>query len=143
MLYADTSFLVSCYVKDANTFRAKSTVSAVSEPFAFTALHRLEIRNALELAVFRKRITAAESAAAWADVVHDLRTRLLAPVALEWGAAFRLASRLAAKHSATVGARSFDILHVAAALRLGIGTIFTLDLRQSSLASLAGLRVLP
>ena len=143
MLYADTSLLVSYYVSDANSDRATAAVNAAAEPFAFTTLHRLEIRNALELAVFRKRISATESAAAWADVVRDVRARLLAPVAVEWGSAFRLASRLAAKHSATVGARSFDILHVAAALRLGIRTIFTFDGRQSSLASLAGLWVLP
>jgi len=39
--YADSSFLVSCYVQDANTARAKSWLSRTGAPLVYTALHAL------------------------------------------------------------------------------------------------------
>lgn len=143
MLYADTSVLVSYYVSDANSARATAAVNAAAEPFAFTALHRLEIRNALDLAVFRKRITSVQAEAAWRDVIRDVRARLLMSVTPDWRRVFRDAARLAAKHSATIGTRSFDILHVAAARDLAVGDFYSFDGRQVALARAIGLRVLP
>ena len=52
-LYADTSFLASYFLPDANSASALASVQALSAPRSFTALHRLELRNALGLAVFR------------------------------------------------------------------------------------------
>ena len=49
--YADSSFLVSCYVTDAHTAQAKAYLSAHSVPLLFTALRDLEVRNALKLGV--------------------------------------------------------------------------------------------
>lgn len=143
MLYADTSFLVSYYVTDANSDRATAAVDSAVESFVFTTLHRLEIRNALELAVFRKRLTSAQAAAAWADVVRDVRAKLLMPVAVDWNPALRLAAQIAAKHTASVGARSLDIVHVAAVRRLEIGRFYTFDGRQIAVGRQVGLRVLP
>lgn len=70
--YADTSFLGSYYLPDANSAVAQATVRSMTLPIAFTALHRLELRNALALAVFRGRITAAQAQAVWPDVEADL-----------------------------------------------------------------------
>ncbi len=39
--YADSSFLVSCYVADANTEQAKAYLSANNIPLIFTALYAL------------------------------------------------------------------------------------------------------
>jgi len=44
--YADSSFLVSCYVTDANTASAKGYLLRTGVPLVFTALHALEVRNA-------------------------------------------------------------------------------------------------
>jgi predicted nucleic acid-binding protein len=52
-VYADSSFLVSCYLPDANTPQAKTYLDGHDLPLAFTALHDLEVRNALRLGVFR------------------------------------------------------------------------------------------
>jgi hypothetical protein len=56
-VYADSSFLVSCYLVDVNTPRAKGFLSEHDSPLPFTALHELEVRNALRLGVFRQVIT--------------------------------------------------------------------------------------
>jgi hypothetical protein len=37
----------------------------------FTAFHRLELRNALSLAVFQQRLTPSEVQAAWQEVEND------------------------------------------------------------------------
>jgi hypothetical protein len=59
--YADSSFLVSCYVVDTHTPRAKRVLSDTHAPLVFTALHALEVRNALQLGVFRRHLSAAEA----------------------------------------------------------------------------------
>jgi predicted nucleic acid-binding protein len=55
--------------------------------------------------------------------------------------AFRLAARLSEQHSATVGSRSFDILHVAVAKCLRAKTFVSFDRRQRTLAAAVGLTV--
>jgi hypothetical protein len=40
---------------------------------------------------------------------------------MKWPATFRFAARFSERHSATVGARSLDILHVAAAKAYALG----------------------
>src|SRR2546422_2624225 len=117
-LYADSSVLVSYYVNDANSARAQSLVHAMVDPLVFTGLHRLELRNALELGVFRKLLTAAQSRAAWNNIEQDLRARRLFPRSLNWVPVFRAAAQLAVRHSAVIGCRSLDILHMAIAQKI-------------------------
>ena len=50
-LYADSSFLVSCYLMDANTAQAKTYLSGRNVSLIVTALHELEVRNALQLGI--------------------------------------------------------------------------------------------
>ena len=51
--------------------------------------------------------------------------------------------RLSAQHTIPGGHRSFDILHVAAALELGAKEFLTFDARQSALAEAENLTVKP
>ena len=53
--YTDTSLLFSLYSTDANSAKADAWRMANPDPLPFTAFHRLELRNALNLAVFQKR----------------------------------------------------------------------------------------
>lgn len=48
--YADSSFLVSCYLLDANKQQRKLTCLRRA-PLGWPALHALEVRNAFELGV--------------------------------------------------------------------------------------------
>jgi hypothetical protein len=113
--YADTSFLGSYYLPDANTPAALACARALGTPMVFTALHRLELRNALALAVFQRRVTAVQTQAVWQDVTNDLRAGLLAVTPLRWYALLRQAAQLSTRHTPQTGCRSLDILHVAAA----------------------------
>ncbi len=49
------------------------------------------------------------------------------------------AFRLSRRHTAALGTLTLDILHVAAALVLGLPAIYTFDRRQAQLARAAGL----
>jgi hypothetical protein len=141
--YADSSFLVSCYLLDANTPRAKGYLSGLTAPLPFTPLQTLEVGNAFELGVFRGLFSAADAAAARANLEQDLRSGRLVRTAVNWPLAFRVASTLSRRHSATKGTRSIDILHVAAARSLRVTDFISFDARQRLLASALGLTVAP
>ncbi len=141
--YADSSFLVSCYLIDANTPQANGFLSRTAAQLAWTALHAVEARNAFELGVFRGLLTTADAKAAWANLENDLRTAQLLRTTVKWPAAFRLAARLSERHSATIGTRSLDILHIAAAKSLRTAEFVSFDTRQRALAMAAGLKVAP
>ena len=88
--YADSSFLVSCYLIDATTPQANSFLSRTAAPLAWTTLHALKVRNAFELGVFRGLLTTADAKAAWASLENDLRTARLPRTTVKWPAALRL-----------------------------------------------------
>ncbi|MBI4662294.1 MAG: type II toxin-antitoxin system VapC family toxin [Verrucomicrobia bacterium] len=142
-LYADTSLLVSYYVSDANSAFAQTLIQAASDPLMFTGLHRLELRNALELGIFRQLLTPVEAQAAWNDVQRDIRAGRLLAHPVNWVPVFRVAAQWAARHSAGIGCRSLDILHVATARKLGATEFLSFDDRQRSLAQLLGFAVKP
>lgn len=141
--YADSSFLVSCYVSDAHTAQAKTFLAAHPVPLVFTALHDLEVRNALKLGVFRGLFTAAASAAAWANLKRDLQAGRLVRTRASWPLVFRVASQLCEKHSALTGTRSLDVLHVAVAKSFRVADLCSFDLRQRALAVKLGMRIAP
>src|SRR6266571_4693542 len=99
--YADSSFLVSCYVVDANTAQAQTYLSTHPVPLAFTVLHGLEVRNAVKLGVFRGLFPASAATAALANLEKDLRRGRLVRTAVKWPLAFRLAARMSEWHTIT------------------------------------------
>ena len=143
MIYADTSVLVSLYMLDANTPRAVPLIRSLTQPLIYSALHRLEIRNAFSLAVFRGHQTQGQADAAWQNLEADLRARVLVPTSIRWHAAFRRAAAIAASETPTLGSRSFDILHVACAEQLHAAEFLTFDRRQHRLAAYVGFLVRP
>jgi predicted nucleic acid-binding protein len=140
ILYADTSFLVSLYVPDANSSAAVGSARLLRFPLVLTPLGELEFANSLALRVFRKEMTAAEAASVLAHFRQDITAGILrlGPLPL---AVFEKAMQLSQKHSAHLGTRSLDLLHVAAALSLGARRFYTFDRTQAKLARLLGLRV--
>jgi len=139
--YADSSFLVSCYVADANTALAKAYLARTGAPLLFTPLHALEVRNAFELGVFRGLFSKAEARAAGKNLAADMRAGRLENIVVKWPAVFRLAANLSELHSSTAGTRSLDILHVAAAKLTAATEFVSFDGRQRKLAAAAGLAV--
>ena len=141
--YADTSLLVSLYVRDPNSGTAASLVRRRAEALPFTPLHALELRNALRLCVFRKDIRAAAGRTALRLVEVDLEQGVLVATPLPWSEALAAAEQLSVSHTARLGCWSLDVLHVASAITLGSRELLSFDRRQRRLARRAGLRVVP
>ena len=143
VVYADTSFLVSLYGRDASSEVAQRLAAALKGAFAFTSLHRHEARNALRLAIFRKDITPEECETVIAAMDEDERAGVLVNSPVAWAEVFEQAEALSAAHTRKLGTRAMDVLHVAAAAVLGIGEFLTFDTRQKALARKSGMRVRP
>jgi predicted nucleic acid-binding protein len=139
--YADAGFLVSLYSNDANSSRVVQRMMSQPLPISISWLCIIETRNALRLRQFRKQITSLEQQASLSDFESDLALGVLR---LETMAEHRLQPQwefLSDRYSATLGTRTLDILHVAAAVVLGAQEFLTFDHRQAALARAAGLIV--
>lgn len=138
--YMDTGFLCSLYAPDAHTSIAAKRMRRQPLPIPLTWLHRIEFCNAMGLRVFRKEITPAERDASHNAMLADLAAGVLAHAAVPLPDLVAEAERLSTMHTGTLGTRSLDVLHVAAAMVLGLPEFLTFDHRQRALAAAAGLR---
>jgi hypothetical protein len=141
--YANSSFLVSCYVTGAHTPQAKAYLHKTGAPLTFTALHALEVQNAFKLGVFRGLFPATAATAAWTNLEADLRSGRLVRKAVKWPVTLRIARRFSERYSSTFGTRSLDILHVAAAKAVRTVEFVSFDARQRTLATAVGLKIAP
>jgi predicted nucleic acid-binding protein len=139
-IYADTSFVASLYIPDANSVEAARRMERLSLPVLITPLGELELVNAVQLRLFRKEVRTMEARAANAAFRADLNGGVFAMRALPEEAFIR-ARQLASKWTVTLGTRSLDILHVAAAIALRVVTFHTSDDRQRKLAKAVGFLV--
>ena len=111
-------------------------------PLPFTPWHRLEVRNAIRLAVFHKLIDAPQSRTQLKQMDVDLQDQtLLVHAPVDWVAVLREAERLGAAQAEAFGCRSGDLFHIAAAVELGFDVFLTFDERQKKTAKAAGLSV--
>ena len=135
--YADTSFVISLYSPDANSAAAASTMRSLrggQQTTVFTTvLGELEIVNALELRIFRKEVSASEAQSSLTNFESDLRGGVfqLRPLSDQF---FARARELSRQTTARLGTRTTDLLHVAAALELGVDRLYTFDQHQRKLA---------
>ena len=139
-VYADTSFLISLYSPDANSVAAAGVMQSSKGECYITELSELEMMNALQLRVFRAELTAAQTAAAWADFETDTRHGIfrLRPLS---DAIFERARQLCRRTTARLGIRTSDLLHVASALDLGVEWLYSFDQRQRKLAHAVHLKL--
>jgi len=141
--YADTGVLVKGYVLESDSEAAINILESLGDHLLYSHLHSIEIPNAIRLKRFRGEITKAQEIAANRAFLSDIESGVLTPCDYDLGEVFLLAERLSAKHSAIIGSRSLDLLHVAAALEAGATHFASLDTRQRKVASLNGLKILP
>ncbi len=106
-----------------------------------THLHRVELATAWRLKVFRGEIPPDVANRAEADLLHDIAAGVWASPSYVLSSVFDRAEALARSHSSSIGTRTLDALHVAAALELRTRSFVTADRRQAKLARAAGLRV--
>jgi len=141
--YVDSGILVKAYCLELNSPDAIALILAERPPLPLTYLQETEVRHALRLKVFRREMTLPALRGALALLDEDIREGRLERPRYDAFSVYRRAEILSSLYSATTGARTLDILHIAAALELGVGRFISFDQRQRSIAKKAGLKVLP
>lgn len=137
MIYLDTGCLVKLYYPEPESAQVATLVAG--QPIVYLALHELELRNALELKLFRKEARPAQVRAVRALVAEDSRAGTLHRPDLSWDEVLEEATAFAISHTRKLGCRSLDILHCAAARLLSVTAFVTTDDRQRRLAAKIGL----
>ena len=141
MLYVDTSVIVKLYFKEKYSRKASIWLKENNEAIPLTSFHELELINAINLKQFRTEITPDETRLILSRFEEHEISGIYYRPQLDWSAIFIHAIDLSKKHSASIGSRSLDILHVASALSISADRYLTLDDRQTRLAALAGLKI--
>ncbi len=148
--YADSSYLVQLLVPDFATVEVIALHRHLGRPgYLFAPLHELEVPNALRLKLFAstglaaaaRRVEKKTVADGFRRLNHYLETGCFRPLALDWDAVSEEARSLSDQFTAQLGARSLDLLHVAAARSIKAESFLTCDHRQGLVAKAAGLKV--
>lgn len=149
MLYPDTSFLIPLYVPQSFSAPARAVLAGAPSPCALTRLSLFEFRQAIRLQVFRhahhrqQGFPRKQAEAVLRAFDDNLAAGAFQFQSLDHEAVLAEAERLSARHTETGGCRSFDLLHVAAALHLRASALLSLDVNQRQLALAEKLPVLP
>ncbi len=138
MIYLDTGCLLKLYYPEPDSPKVVRLVSA--QVIALVPLHELEFSNALELKLFRKEATPAQTRATNALMEQDVRAGTLYLPPVTWEEVLRDAKTLARTHTRATGCRSLDILHCSIARSLSATAFITTDARQRRLATAIGLK---
>jgi predicted nucleic acid-binding protein len=148
--FADTNFFTNLWTNLSHSSEADllwSGAVAAGDYLLITRLVNLEYTNALQRLLYESRhgvqavqLTAEIAQMARMEMDDALRAgisvRLVTPNESEVDATFE---SLVYRHTASLGFRTADIMHVASALVLGCDTFWSFDERARKLASLAGL----
>jgi predicted nucleic acid-binding protein len=141
--YFDSGIIVKLYVREANSPDAVRLVGACVAPYWLTQWQALEVKNAIRLKAFRKEITAAEMNQSITAFEQDVATGRWQRPVYSAATVEHKAEELSSSHSAVLGCRTLDIIHVAAAVVIGAKEFVTFDGRQGAVAKQAGLTVKP
>jgi len=141
IVYADTSFLFSLYVPDANSSAAAAIMKRIKPPLLATDFVEFEFFNALNGRIFRKELRASEEQAVLLAFSKDIHAGAIRIVPIS-AATFASARRIARTHTRLLGTRALDVLHVASALTLCANSFCTFDKNQARLAAALALRIL-
>ena len=102
----------------------------------------LEVQTAIRRQVFNKNLPTDKARQAIQNFNRDVGfSYVFNDPALDMHRVYRKALDLSREWADTLGVRTLDILHVAAALELGLGEFATGDERQAQLAEKCGLKV--
>ena len=137
--YADTGFLASLFLPEGTTAAAQKAVAGLREPLPLIPLALLEMRNTLNLAIVRKRITPTERDELWRQFDAQIRGGFFAEVSISTADLHAKARELSDRHTPKLATRSLDLLHVAAAKLLNAREFYSFDDRQRKAAAVEGL----
>jgi len=139
--YADPSALLKLYLREPQSHAMAVWRARIGRPLLVTYHGQVEMINGIGLATHRGFIAPAVGAAALAALDDDFSEGRLVYANLLWRAALKRAADLSREHTARMGCRSLDTLHVASALELGLRQFVTFDTRQQLLVRAVGLKL--
>lgn len=139
--YLDSSALVKLYYPEPESDRLERWVYQHQARLLFTPLHALEIRNAMNLKLFRGEVSQAQYAEWARRFEQDRSGGVLSTFMPNWTPVFSHAERIAENASRRLGTRAFDILHIAVASDSPADVFLTHDARQGHVAEQCGLQV--
>ncbi len=142
MRYFDTGVLLKLYLPEPRAADAVTYVNGSAKAPFISPLHELEMRSAVRQKAGRGEITLAESESLITQIEADLSNGVLERLTVVWPDVFATAEALSSSHGISTLCRTLDTLHVALAIEFGFKEFCTFDLRQSLMASAAGLKVL-
>ncbi len=142
MLYADTSFLVSLFLREKYSGQATAFLSRIRHPLLLSRLTRLEWASALQLRVFRGEIPGDEVPRHRRNFELLENTGSLITDADD-GGVWHSAEKLAFEYSHLFGTRSLDVWHAAFALEKKAEWFLSFDVKQRTLAQSLKLKLNP
>jgi predicted nucleic acid-binding protein len=142
-VYADTGFVVSLYKAETTSRTAAETMVHLQAPVWLSQLGELELHNAFQLAIFRGEIDSVSALQKKQLFAEDLANGVFTILPVPAASLYQKAIELAERHSATLGTRSLDLMHVAAALILKADLFLSFDERQRKAAEAEGIAIGP
>ena len=130
------------YLHDDRSARFCAWRRRIGGALPVTRFGRAEIVNSLYQAVYRKLIALRAAQAAIAYLDEDISQGRLVLIDVLWRRTLDLTAELSAQHTALLGTRTLDVLHIATAITLEVKRFVSYDERQAALAAAIGLRTL-
>ena len=121
------------YIKDVNSPAALRYLAKNRSTLILSGLTELEFFNAAERRVGRKHLIRSEVETAYASFKADVRAGLVQIMEID-AATWEETKALILRHTASVGCRTADALHLAAAISSRADSILTFDVRRKELA---------
>ncbi len=145
--YADTNLIVHFLLAELE--ETDSLLQTIKQPVPILWITQLEVINAIEQSVLtgygegRHRVTPEMASVAQLQFREEIELGVMfRAVQLPEAKLMKQFEVLALRYTAKHGFRTYDIMHVAAALCLRCDTFWSFDAKASKLAKLAGLKVL-
>ncbi len=122
MIYADTSFIASCYLPDAHSQKARAYLEKHEPRLPFVFLHWPELAKAVTAA-------SPDARGDWETIRNDVQAgQKLYAATLDADRTSRRAAGLMRNfYPRWKKLRSLDVMHVAAAVELGCKTFLSFD----------------
>ncbi len=137
LVYPDTSFLLPLYLPDIHSPRAQSQLSG-NQSLILTAFQQAEFSNSVWQQVFRRNLSL-QQAASVLDRFHEDTDDGVFLFESQPNGWLEASTSVMRTLTPSLGLRTLDALHIAAALALNLTDFWSFDHRQRAAATAAGL----
>jgi predicted nucleic acid-binding protein len=138
--YFDTSVLVKLYVPEEDSEAICTFIQNRGKSIAINSLQKTELKNAFALKAFRQDISYTELEELLNQMKEDIRRDRITLVKVDWIKLWEVAQDYSLRFTGTIGCRTMDILHVAAAKVMNAEEFYTNDKRQQKLTEAIGIK---